>query len=176
MQRDLARLDLSGALRSIRRNTVEVGDCLEWTRCCSRSKPQLRVKVGPMGHMTLNVRRVQWVLENGVDPGRMLVTTRCGNAKCVNPDHLMAITQAQNGKRLARNENGSLRQRLGSARGARRIGKLTMAIAHEILASDENNLVLAQRYGVHHSTISNVRRGKSWREIGMFDQLLRVAA
>lgn len=41
--------------------------------------------------------------------------------------------------------------------------KLSEEAVREILASKELNAVLAARYGVHASTISHVRRRKTWK-------------
>ena len=44
--------------------------------------------------------------------------------------------------------------------------KLTASIVRAILASDESQYVLADRYGIEQSTVSSIRRGKTWGHVG----------
>jgi hypothetical protein len=50
----------------------------------------------------------------------------------------------------------------GEERGCSR---LTAANVHEIKASTESSRVLAERYGVTHRTISDIRRGATWAHL-----------
>lgn len=57
-------------------------------------------------------------------------------------------------------------RRRGKARGEHAgNARLTVAQVREILASDEPNRVLAERFGVHHAAIWQVRACKTWRHI-----------
>lgn len=70
----------------------------------------------------------------------------CPHRRCVNPEHLQIATGAVN-----------------SQRGAK--GKLVAAEVLAIRASVETPTVLASRYGVSPSTISNVRARRVWRNV-----------
>lgn len=53
------------------------------------------------GYLEVNGRktrahRISWELANGPIPEGMVIDHRCANPRCVNPEHLRAITQTQN--------------------------------------------------------------------------------
>lgn len=76
----------------------------------------------------------------------------CDNTACVNPRHLRWGTQADNMKDRA-------------SRGRCNMSPLTEKDVYEIRASNCNQYVLADRYGVSQSAISLIKRGKSWRHL-----------
>ena len=119
---------------------------------------------------------VQWLIHKRTDPGKYIITSRCGNPKCVSPAHLKAITSVENGRRCARKENGTLRRKLCIQAAAQKRGKLTPDLVREIRASDEPCTRIAARLGVHQSTVNNARNGHTWRESGPFAQMLRLGA
>lgn len=55
--------------------------------------------------------------------------------------------------------------RVNDRRGEQKPGhKLTWAAVREIRSSTESAVALGRKYGVHNSTISDIRRGEKWRE------------
>jgi hypothetical protein len=82
----------------------------------------------------------------------------CDFPLCCNPKHLVKGSQVENLADM-RQKN---RHRCG--RGERhRSSKLTGTQVAEIRSSEESNTELAQRMGVKQHTISNIRRGVTWR-------------
>ena len=77
----------------------------------------------------------------------MEVDHKCKNTKCVNPDHLQAITKIEN-----------LRQR--------RHLKLSIGLAEKIrnLYSKLNQYELADMFKIHQSQVSKIITGKQWRK------------
>jgi hypothetical protein len=70
----------------------------------------------------------------------------CVNPPCVRPDHLQAVTKAENNRRS-------------------RVAKLTYADVDEIrslLAAGMTHGAIGARYGVHRITISDIANGRSW--------------
>jgi len=102
--------------------------------------------------MKIRSQRMAWALYNGGYPPRhMEVGHKCDNSFCQNPDHLHLITRQRNGWEKC-------------VRGRAAI-KLTKEDVIEILASDERNHVLAEKYGVSRPTISQIRSRKIWRYV-----------
>lgn len=107
------------------------------------------------------------VLTTGKRPekGRRWFCT-CETPNCCNPAHRTegSISDAMKARRT-RVFSMLARSRISVAR---RKGptKLSEEIAREIRASEEPQSALARRYGVCKSTISLVRAGRVWREIG----------
>lgn len=97
--------------------------------------------------------RVAWELMRGPIPAGLHVLHRCDNPPCVNPDHLMIGTHADNMADM-------------SAKGrARTRRKLTLQQAAEIRAAHragERLSDIATRYGVSVPTVSEIGHGRKW--------------
>jgi hypothetical protein len=80
----------------------------------------------------------------------------CGNRRCINPRHLRWATHLEN-------EEDKLRHGT-SFKGERSpYAKLTEDAVSNIRQSNELGTVLAERFQVSATTISNIRIGKTWR-------------
>jgi hypothetical protein len=69
----------------------------------------------------------------------------CRMPPCVNPEHLEAVTPAENVRR---------------GRGA----KLTAEQVAEIRTSTETPTILARRYGISQPHVSRIKQGQTWRK------------
>jgi hypothetical protein len=87
--------------------------------------------------------RVAYEQHNGPIPDGMEVGHLCGNPACVRPDHLEAVSHAENVRRG-------------------RATKLASADVIEIRRSPEKQQVLADRYGIGQSQVSRIQSGASW--------------
>lgn len=112
--------------------------------------------------------RAAWIMTNGPTPDAAntgphgwVVMHTCDNRKCVNPAHLRLGRQADN---VADMDNKERRVTVVKAGAKHARAKLTPEQVAEILASDEEHKVLAERFGVSIGPIKGVRLGKSYRE------------
>jgi hypothetical protein len=114
--------------------------------------------------------RVAWVLDKLEDPCELLVCHRCDNRPCCNPAHLFLGTDADNSADMV----AKGRWKGGNHRGARNpTAILDDAKVREIWAlilAGKTNTAIAERYGVHHATISAIRRGKIWTRVKPLEQ------
>lgn len=107
-----------------------------------------------LGQSKAKAHRIAFALSNGYLPE--VVRHRCDNPPCCNPKHLQGGNQQDNMIDMAR--------RGRSTRGTYRGKKLLTASDVDLIrASKEPNTHLAQRLGIHHSTVSAIRLGKSWK-------------
>jgi DNA-directed RNA polymerase specialized sigma subunit len=98
--------------------------------------------------------------------GNRVVSYNCGNSKCVRLEHIGEITRKTLQERNYAQFNAM--QRLLKATRvsikARARAKLTPEIVQEIKASNESQRVIAAKYGIVQSTVSQIKRGVTWQD------------
>jgi len=102
--------------------------------------------------------RAAYILATGNEADGLLVCHHCDNPKCYNPSHLYAGTPSDN----QRDKFKRGRTHCGEKNPA---GKLTEAQVQNIrrlFDAGMSNTAIGKMLGVHHSTISKIRTGKSW--------------
>lgn len=109
--------------------------------------------------------RVAYQLIHGEIPHGAVVRHTCDVTQCVNPDHLLVGTQAENiADKVARGRA----QRLRGELNGRHV--LTWDAVREIrvrLGEGQKQWDVAHAFGVGQSVISRISRGTSWREPGI---------
>ena len=134
-----------------------VGDgCWEW-----------QANISPLGYGRFHIDGKyhlahRWMYKEwyGVDPGDLDVLHSCDNPRCCNPTHLSLGTHQENMRQMM--ERGRGVQHKGEACGR---SKLTEKEVLEIRTSSLPQLVLAAKYGVAQSAVSNIKRRKTWTHI-----------
>jgi hypothetical protein len=111
---------------------------------------------------TVRAHRASWMLVNGEIPDGLFVLHKCDNPSCVNPDHLYLGTHTDNMKDKVERDRCAHLDRRGEL-GGRSV--LTNEIVLSIRADSRINKDVAEHYGVDRSTISDIRRRKSWKHI-----------
>ena len=136
--------------------------------------------------LSQRAHRVAWVLVYGEIPKGACVLHRCDNPPCCNPAHLWIGSHQDNvadkvrkGRQAKGDRNGSRLHPDKRARGDRngsrlhpealRRGerhcraKLTEAQVAEIRHASGTLAMIASRFGVHLSTIHQIRSNRTWR-------------
>ena len=148
-------------IESLMALTAVVGDCQEWQRYCTNDVPQVF-----HGGRMVSVRRLILSLQGATFRKGDHASCSCGNKLCVAPAHIIHRNKAQHARAMskapARSEVRRSAKLAEHARAHR--AKITMEIAMEIRCSSDSGPVLAERFGVHRSLISRIRRGKMWRD------------
>lgn len=142
-------------LERIKARTYDDGGCWIWTGSNNGA-----------GHPKLqngSARRKVWELSKSAPQKHLVISVTCGNALCLNPDHLMCTTKAVVSRISNARTSVKLRRSASSAKANRvKLGKITMEIAREIRSSDKQGKDWAKELGVSVSLVSHVRRGRSW--------------
>lgn len=103
--------------------------------------------------------RVSYEIFKGPIPKGAFVLHSCDIPSCVNPDHLRVGTQRDNMQDCIR------RGRNGTAGVKNEFSKLTDEAVKEIRASSASLSVLAAKFNVAISSISQVRNWKTWKHV-----------
>jgi predicted XRE-type DNA-binding protein len=150
----------------------EIGDCWEWTGALKTrgTTPLMRYK-----NRTISVRRLIMV-QQGLDVKGKLAASKCGNKICVNPEHLELITRKGLNKRTAieLSYTFNMLRKAKISVTVRARSKLTAELADEIKLASGSQRDIARRYSISQSTVSMIKRGRTWRDyLNPFAQLIK---
>jgi ribosome-binding protein aMBF1 (putative translation factor) len=106
--------------------------------------------------------RVSWIIFK-VDTNGLGVLHTCDNVICINPKHLWLGTPAQNSADMVA-KGRSLDQR-GSKNHAAVLTEEVVAFVKRRLSEGANQTHLAAEIGVCKSTINQIAKGKTWRNV-----------
>ncbi len=142
---------------------VRQGDCLIWTGAKKPSKRGV-VTYGLFyfGKKRYVVSRVAYFVATGKDPGPYDVCHTCDNGLCCEPGHLFLGEQDDNNKDRAKKGRYDNHGRKNPN------VKLTEENVVSILASNESDRILADRFNVSPGAIWFVRKGRkggTWRKL-----------
>lgn len=123
--------------------TEKQGSCLLWTRALNTDGYP---RAGVTGNTNLKVHRVVYQLKHPEeDITGKIIRHSCDNPVCINPEHLLSGTPADNMRdRDSRERHGKAKL---SIQDVREIRDLSACLKH---------VDIAQLYGVNHRTISSV--------------------
>lgn len=137
---------------------VRSGTCFLWTGAkSSAGYAQLRV----CGKTTY-LHRLVWELKNGPIPTGRHVLHKCDVRNCVNIKHLFLGTHQDNMRDMS-----NKRRHVGARPGERRAAK-PRASRYTIRAIRKDPRLLAEiasQYGLSISSILNIRKGRSWKNV-----------
>ena len=149
-------------IERVRLHIDEIGDCWEWNGATQSNSPT------PVINWKRKARPVRRFLaeQMGKQVTGKLVTCSCRNELCVNPDHLMVVTRKRLQEMIAKERNYQVSpvRMKKLADKARLNSKLTVELAAEIREAEGTQRAIAARYGVTQSTVSVIKRGKTWRD------------
>lgn len=120
----------------------------------------------------LYAHRIAWILVHGAIPKGMHICHKCDNPPCCNPKHLFLGTPQENSLdsvRKGRNSHGPVLY--GSSHPLAKLTEQDVAEIRRIYTpgtpgkrSETSIKGLAAKYGVAHSLIARIIKGKSWPE------------
>ena len=134
--------------------------CWEWTAGCnSNGYGNLRDRGAGV---QWGAHRLSWTLHFGAIPAGLYVCHHCDNPACVRPDHLFLGTNSEN----ILDSVSKGRHRSAPCRGANNgRAKLTLEQVGRIRADMRSGLIIAREYGVHRSTVTDIRSGRRWANL-----------
>jgi hypothetical protein len=138
--------------------STEIVECILWPYA-KKSKGYGRVSFKGSAIAT---NRVVCQLVHGPAPfPKAEAAHECGNAGCINPNHLTWKTPKENAADKVRHGTRLYGERMGSA-------KLTnnqVAVIKREIRDSVSDVMLARRFGVTRWAIRSIRIGKAWKEV-----------
>jgi hypothetical protein len=126
--------------------------CWNWTGATSHGYGAIQ-----MWPLVKRAHRVMYEHLIGPIPKGKLLRHTCDNKRCVNPDHLLIGTKADNGRDSV--ERGQFRPN----------NKLTPEQVLKIRADRRTHTAIALDYGVNQSAITRVKNGTRWATLWNVD-------
>lgn len=148
-------------LETIHERTVEEGDCWIWQAGKSHGTPALR-----HNGKTIQVRTYIFVHLMGRQTNGRMVSMKCDNLDCVNPDHIILVTRTQLQQRTARRTQYG-RDPVRNAKIAmakQKASPLTLERVREIRNMEGTMRSISRQTGICFSVVQRIRNGTSWRE------------
>lgn len=155
-------IQVSEFLSRIETHIEEIGDCWEWTGAMQSNAPTPTIN---FNRKAQPVRRALAEAMGKPIEGK-LVTCKCRNELCVNPDHLLVVTRKRLQEMVSKESkftSNPVRMRK-LADKARAHSKLNLELVAEIRDADGSQRQIAARYGISQATVSVIKRGKTWRD------------
>lgn len=142
---------------------VEVGpisQCWPWRASCNKGgRGQLGIKLQDGRYSpSFKAHRLAYLLHYGRLPAHLHVCHRCDNPKCCNPAHLFLGTHLDN---MGDAEKKG-RMPHGEKNGQAKLTKGQVAEIRQRLRVGEVQTAIANDFGVHQVTISNIHTGQTW--------------
>ena len=148
-------------IERVRGHVEEIGDCWEWNGAMQSNAPTPTMNYkGRVG----SVRRFLAEAQGKAVKGK-LVTCKCRNELCVNPDHLLVVTRKRLQEMVSKERNytsNPVRMKK-LADKARENSKLNSELAAEIRDAEGTQREIAKQFGITQATVSVIKRGVTWR-------------
>jgi hypothetical protein len=146
-------------LQRILARCTEDGGCLVWTGAMADgSCPQMRVD-----KKTVNLRRKHYELTVGPIPAGMVVAVTCECQRCIR--HVQPMTTSDVCQRhAARGAYTSLTAQAKIAAAKRKNSRYSQELIQQIRASDEPGHILAARFQMTETYLSQIRRGRQRKD------------
>lgn len=134
--------------------------CWEWLGKRGKNGYGLFYMIRPP-RKTFHAHRVAWAMHNDRDiPDGMMICHTCDNRGCVNPAHLYLGTGYDNNSDTVKRNRAN--RKIGSECSW---SKLTEENVRHIINSNQKQRVLAERYGIDQSTVSQIKAGLRWKHL-----------
>ena len=121
--------------------------------------------------------RLAWELAYGTIPKGLFVCHHCDNPSCVRPDHLFLGTADDNQQDMVRKGRSPRGDRSGARKHPERMRKGESISWHKLTADNVRSIrkeraekgttyaAMAEHYGVHPMTVSQIFKGKAWKSV-----------
>lgn len=156
--------------RKVAKDSQDDAGCLIWHGPYCVKTPALYLPAaenptGRRGYTTVRSKILREITPSLAGRKKLSPWVRCGDARCVLPEHVYAASRAVIVKPAVQAgyaSNPSRRLAISKVRQSQ--SKLTWDDIEAMRASDEPQNVLAERYGICRSAVSSIKLRKIWKQ------------
>lgn len=112
----------------------------------------------------ITAHRLSYLTFRGPIPPGLCVCHHCDTPACCNPDHLFLGTKADNLADMSRKGRWGPRPNLPRGEQNNK-AKLTADLVRKIRVDPRRLREIGSDYGIDLSTVSQIKRGKTWRHV-----------
>lgn len=123
----------------------------------------------PSGHVTMDfegrsigVHRGAWILVHGPVPKGLVIRHECDTPRCINIDHLLSGTRADNN--ADRDRRGRQVVLKGERNGSAKLTLDSVRVIRARLAAGESTRSVAADYGVSQFATWSIKAGRTWKD------------
>lgn len=143
-------------------NIAAPDKCWEWQGAKKKGNYQAcHFKVA--SYVTVSATRCAYTLATGEDPGVLWVLHHCDNPLCCNPSHLYLGTVKDNAADAKARNRYNPPCLAGPDNPRAKMTAEQVEHVRALFAQGKSNVAIGQLLGVHHSTISKIRTGATWK-------------
>jgi len=158
----MARIKGSGVTpvleRLFRKTVVDENGCYLWLGSLTHNGyGEIRTPEG-----LRRVHRVSYELHCEPIPAGLSVLHECDVRNCWNPDHLFTGTSKENTEDMVVKGRNKFKAHLGTSNPN---AKLNDDIVRSIRSDQRPLFEIASEYAIHFTTVSDIKRGKSWKHV-----------
>jgi hypothetical protein len=139
-------------------------DCIEWAGARSPKGSGLAFIKGK----NYRAHRLAYCERHGValkDIEGMVVRHTCDNPPCVNPDHLLIGTTADNFRDMMERNRRTHVLPFGETHPNAKLNAVSVLEIRKMISEGMTVTEIARKYGVRHWTISCIRDGVTWKHV-----------
>lgn len=145
----------------LREQTVVEGDCWVWQGSLNKDGYGYVCRNGS----TSLAHRISYSIHLG-SPGRLLVMHTCDRRSCVNPDHLVLGTHADNSADMVKKG----RQCCGSRHHNAILTEDEVVLIKDMLRDGLSQGSVANAFGVSVVSVGKIARGITWKHVVLEDR------
>lgn len=142
--------------------STKPGPCWKWTAETYRGYGRLRVHT-KTATKWVRAHRLSYVLHCGEIPEGLIVRHTCDNPSCVNPDHLLLGTQADNMTDKVR--RGRVPDLKGERNPFRKLNDDDIRHIRHMLDAGHSQQSVGILLGVHQRTIGRIALKQTWAHV-----------
>ena len=106
----------------------------------------------------MRAHRLSYMVHKGDIPDDLIVRHTCDIPCCINPEHLIVGTNADNNQDRMNRGRGASGEKVGTS-------KLTDDVVAEIFLAEGTYRDIADRYGINNTNVSLIKNRKSWKHV-----------